>query len=316
MDYFNKEWWKGKIIHREVADHKVYFFNEEGVYTGIDVYKEDANIDLVNLCNEYRTYYWFEVKANLAQIPFLLEEHIIRATIALEIGDTVEEFIANIKKLKAFYEENDKGIYNTVYRRDYEKYYFFNSKGIYSCLEEKEMLKSGVYVKIEKSKKWKGYCYCEYRIGELRKYLKNKYSCDIFAKAFRKLKIGDRLEMLDEYCNEVIKEKERNKLTPLCRFVTRIYKPDFVCIPENQHKDTTFDYIHVDVNLVTQWDTDKREFIKENAREINKMVLESIKNNRSFKKYGVPVNVLTIAKITLKKDLNSLHYVFQLKRVE
>ena len=50
-----------------------------------------------------------------------------------------------------------------------------------------------------------------------------------------------------------------------------------------------------------------------NIKEINKIVLDKIEKSKSFKKYGVPVNYLKISKVTLRNDLNSLHYVIELK---
>lgn len=125
------------------------------------------------------------------------------------------------------------------------------------------------------------------------------------------MKIGDKLEKVDEYYNEALKEKSKF-LISVERFVTRIESPNFVRIPENS-KETTFDYIHVDVNIVTQWDSDKIEFIKRNLQGITKMVFKSIEKDRRFKKYGVPINFLRLSKVTVRKDLNSLHYVFELK---
>lgn len=43
------------------------------------------------------------------------------------------------------------------------------------------------------------------------------------------------------------------------------------------------------------------------------MVFKSIEKDRRFKKYGVPINFLRLSKVTVRRDLNSLHYVFELK---
>ena len=292
--------WKSKVIR--VSDYKVYFFDKKGVYTFVSV-DEAQSMDLIGLekCYPFEQYYCFERQR--------MSEEMKRAILALEVGDDIKEFEKDIERLRKSKEENPIGILNTVYLVKDEKYYFFNDEGIYSCLDRKSMLKSGIRAQRYKKK------YLAVNIDKLIKLLGKEYDRYFLKEALLKMKIGDKLEKLENCYNEVLKEDERFS-NSVERFVTLIEKPDFVCVPENPKKSTTFDYIHVDINLVTEWETDKKEFINKNIEKITAMVLESIANNGKFKRYGVPINILKIAGITLRNDLNSMHYVFEIKKTE
>ncbi len=299
MDYYTRdEYWKNRIIRE--SDYKLYFFDLRGIYTCATVYEvKDMRLEGLSFFGEH--YYGINIR--------IYPQYVQGAILALEVGDDVKKFIEYIEMIKLFYKENPIGIFNTIYLIKDQKYYFFNSNGIYSCLDEKNVLKSGIRVKVYTQ-------HYDYKCRALSlnvfgKFSGKEYELDLLRKAFDKLKIGDKLEKVDEYYNEALKEKSKF-LISVERFVTRIESPDFVRLPENS-KETTFDYIHVDVNIVTQWDSDKIEFIKRNLQGITKMVFKSIENNRRFKKYGVPINFLSLSKVTVRSDLNSLHYVFELK---
>ena len=124
--------------------------------------------------------------------------------------------------------------------------------------------------------------------------------------AIKKLKIGDSIEKLQEYYNGATLSKKTSE--PIWEgIVTKVCIPEFRCKPENPNKTSTFDYIIVDVNLVTTWE--------EHKKGISKLVLEKINKNRTFKRHNFPINYLKISKITLCKDRNVLQYVLELKPI-
>ena len=93
--------------------------------------------------------------------------------------------------------------------------------------------------------------------------------------AIKKLKIGDSIEKLQEYYNGATLSKKTSE--PIWEgIVTKVCIPEFRCKPENPNKTSTFDYIIVDVNLVTTWEGDKKKYIEEHKKGISKLVLEKI----------------------------------------
>ncbi len=299
--YTDTVWWKMEVIR--VVEHKVYYFDLDGVYTCVLVAKaQDMGLAGVDIWDG--DYYCFDIQ--------IMPEYVKRAIFVLEEGDNVKDFVKDIERIKKFQDENPIGVLNTVYLVKDEKYYFFNSEGIYSCLDEKNMLKLGIRIQIYRNRR--DYKYVAVRLDKLKKILgKEEYDRDFLKEVLFRLKVGDKLEQIEECYNELIKENEK-WLVSVERFVTRIYKPEFVCTPENSKKAQTFDYIHVDVNLIKEWNTDKIEFVNENQKKIHAMVLESIKNDSQFKKYGITINCLKIARVTLRRDLSSIHYVLELKK--
>ena len=70
------------------------------------------------------------------------------------------------------------------------------------------------------------------------------------------------------------------------------------------------------VGLVSEWDEDISSYLNAHIKEINKMVWNKLENDKSFLKYGIPINFLKIAKVTFKKCTSELHYVFELKCID
>ena len=297
----SREYWKGLVVKRK--QEIVYYFNSAGIYTKISVYE----INYYHL--QIRGYYTYLDEYFLSDVLNVkYPDYVKKALLILELGDTVETLQKNILRFEKTYKRKE-GIYNTIYQIKNDKFYFFNKDGIYSGLNEKEMLKSDVKIYIETASREK----VRYRThpAELMNFLNPEYDWNIFVTAMLKLKVGDTLEKLDEYYQNLVSEKEIWSKS-LKRFITKIERPIFICMPENPKKDNTFDFINVDVNIISEW-PNKKQYIKMNIKEINKTVLDKIEKSRSFKKYGIPVNYLKISKVTLRKDLNSLHYVIELK---
>lgn len=138
--------------------------------------------------------------------------------------------------------------------------------------------------------------------------------------AISKLKEGDNLDKLVLYIEEVSKKRreigqqlEEKRLQSLDNFITRIERPVFGRESENEN-DKTFDYIYVDACIAYDWNVDKKQYVKDNLKEIKKRVVNHLANHSSFKKFGVPVNFLRITEITLTKDC-LLHFIFELKKI-
>lgn len=134
----------------------------------------------------------------------------------------------------------------------------------------------------------------------------------LWKKAVTKLKEGDTIEDFKNYLSST-RIESHEKPSGVDRFIGKIDKPIFVREPENENKNT-FDYIYIDILIIQNWETDKMEYIKENMYEIRRRVVEKLQNDRSFEKYGVPINFLKISRITLKRD-SILQFVFELKEI-
>lgn len=82
-------------------------------------------------------------------------------------------------------------------------------------------------------------------------------------------------------------------------FVLSVYKPEYRRAAGNEDKKT-FDFIEVEM-VIRSTDASK-EKVQQHQKEIFRKAIEKIEKDRSFKKYGVPVNVLKMYQFVLKKD--------------
>ena len=100
-------------------------------------------------------------------------------------------------------------------------------------------------------------------------------------------------------------------------FIDRLVQNIVACYErEPFNKNTkTFDRIRVSVNLgrylFETWD-ELKQAVKAHRSEIDKKVLEKIENDRRFRKYNVPINVLSLSDLVLRRDY-TLEYIFELK---
>lgn len=144
-------------------------------------------------------------------------------------------------------------------------------------------------------------------------------------KAMARLIEGSRYEDLKHYLKEscdyynnmykVMAEKNgiyHDKPEGMDRFIIKILKPIILRIPENENPDT-FDIIKVQMELITEWDEDKKSYICDNRREIIRRAVEKIKADRGFRQYGVEVNILALTKMMML-DKNTLELIFELKK--
>mgnify|MGYP000467658150 CR=1 FL=1 len=57
------------------------------------------------------------------------------------------------------------------------------------------------------------------------------------------------------------------------------------------------------------------DMFEEHKKEITKMVFDKIEKDRTFLKYGIPINFLKVSKITLVKRTSEIHYVLVIKDI-
>ena len=130
-------------------------------------------------------------------------------------------------------------------------------------------------------------------------------------------KLEKRLEEREEYYRNLYKIKKEkgeyhNHPEGLDRFIARICKPIILREPENDNPDT-FDIIKVQMELITEWEEDRKRYICSNKEEIVRRAVEKIRTDRGFRRYGVEVNVLALTKMMML-DRNTLELIFELKR--
>lgn len=193
---------------------------------------------------------------------------------------------------------------NRLLRAVREKGYYFNSDGVYCSAPLKELYMSGMYGIIQT-------CDNKYRAYSFFKPELDGISQRIVSRAITSLKEGDTISKFFEYL-ETIEPNPRKELpTGLDRFITRICPINIQ--REYGNKNTkTFDFIYVDVCIISEWETDRKQYIKENMPKIKERVVAKIEGSKNFQRYGIPINFLKLTSITLTRD-DVLHFIFELK---
>lgn len=200
-----------------------------------------------------------------------------------------------------------KDLTDVILRVKKGKVYYFDGKGIYrsTSVQRAWSLKNSSVVGKNGKRRLDAIVivmeYFDYENGSL------------LIKAICSLKEGDTIEKFKQIL-ETVEYEENPKPTGINRFVTKIEKPVFERVPENP-KNNTFDYIFVDVNIVKDWEEDRRTYIQKYKKQICEMVLRKVQEDRTFKKFGVPVNFLKITSITLRKN-SVLEFVLELKELK
>ena len=141
------------------------------------------------------------------------------------------------------------------------KWYGFNQKGEFVCLGI-EIYKNEK-VRVDTSKVWdiiSGY-WALMTFGNVEK-------------ALTRLKVGDDIQTLNDTITQIKKEKKEayqaaHPSDTLDRFIAKIEKPIFERTAGNTQKGT-FDFIRIEVSIVTQWHTNRVGYIKEHQKEIGR----------------------------------------------
>ncbi len=185
--------------------------------------------------------------------------------------------------------------------------YFFDNDGIYnrvSVEQGKKIILKGLLFRNDGS----AYLYNDLGniTGTNNKVLSKKAICQ--------LKIGDNIERLEYYLKNVQFE-HHEKPQGLDRFITKIKKPEYIKSPENERIErliNVFDYIHIDINIVSEWEEDRRKYIEKHENDILQRAIEMVENDENFKRYGVTVNILKVGIVTLTRR-NTLDVVIEVK---
>ena len=199
-----------------------------------------------------------------------------------------------------------KDLTDVILRVKKGKVYYFDSKGIYrsTSVQRAWSLKNSSVIGKNGKRRLDAIVivmeYFDYENGSL------------LIKAICSLKEGDTIEKFKQIL-ETVEYEERPKPSGIERFVTKIEKPVFERVPENP-KTNTFDYIIVDVNIVTDWDEDRREYIQKHRKDIFEKALQKVEGDRTLQRFGIPINFLRISTVTLKRD-SVLEFILELKQL-
>ena len=289
-----------------ISKKNVFYFDSEGIYTETSIEKA-RKMQLKGLKKDY-----YKLGEYCSEMDFSGAK--ARAILCLEAGDSIEKLEKEVERFEMIEKNAEKSqdCTNKVLRIRYHKFYFFNENEEWTCLPEKEALAADISLPFIWLKQGKNISYWPVSFSwEVRRQL-NVENDLLLKKAITKLVIGDTIEKLKEYCNGGVTLNKKT-VTITEGIVAKVCTPEFRCKPENPNKAATFDYIIVDVNLLTMWEGDKKKYIEEHKVEIGKRVLEKIKKDKTFIKYNIPINCLKIARITLDKCRNTMQYIFELK---
>lgn len=293
--------WKLKALR--ILRQQIYFFDVNGVYTSVSK-QEAQRLKLEELKYDY-IQRWYYCKDRIGPEA--------RAIACLKIGDTIEKLEKDICRFEKIDSENKKNLkmINTVYRVFRGNLYYFNSEGIYTCERIKDVLPKDIAIKEVEIAKGRNIITCLPYSSIYVKEMLGIREYNVFQKAFSQMKPGDTIENLKEYCNRNIEYAKKPKREGVRRFITKVQKPKFVCEQGGKNKESAYDYISVDANIVSEWKMDKETYIKEHVREIGKAILEEVATKRLFLEYEIPAfEQLQIKDVTLNEEINVLYYTF------
>lgn len=135
----------------------------------------------------------------------------------------------------------------------------------------------------------------------------------LYAKWCKHMKEGDTIDRFKEVIKTVkLANRQIKERGVVDNVVTRISIPDVYRSTDNP-TNRTFDYVRVECNLRTTFEGDRKQYIREHIKEITKAVLDKVSTNGHYKAYGVPVNFLKVANVSILRDM--LIYIFELKDI-
>lgn len=134
-------------------------------------------------------------------------------------------------------------------------------------------------------------------------------------KAAPRFEVGMSLkECVGIFIETELAHRAPQELSPLDQLIQYIARPVYERVPGNDNVKT-FDRIRMTVGLpryqFNSWEALQSE-VKKYQHEIYQRVIQRMETNRSFKRYGVPINFLEISNVTLLRDF-SLEFIFELK---
>lgn len=195
----------------------------------------------------------------------------------------------------------DHGVIHTPISQRAGKTYYFNENEIYSLDKNSELFPYERRIKFN-----------TFRIYE------TCFNTNVWRKAVSQFQVGTTLEeCVKIFLKTELVPRTPKELSPVDRLVQHISSASYERVPGNQN-EATFDRIRIIVGLpryqFDSWEALRKE-VKKYRREICRLVIEKLKTERQFKKYGVPVNFLRLSNITLLRDF-SMEFIFELKEFE
>lgn len=282
----------------KIEGDTAYFFNEEGVYSSINV--KNLNYRIYKDCIKYNDTYY--LKEPLDDIEGITHTKYIKTILAkLKVGDTYDDFINMLNdqtNMKLF-------LQNFILRIKDGKAFFFNKEGIYSSIPVDE-LRNGEYENYTINIKDVAY------VNTVPTFV-CKMNAKYMKRALALLNIGDTFEDFVILMRRSDLEEFLLKPKDVKDFITRIDAPT-ICRETDNNKVDTFDYIYVEVFFLSTMDKNATKiFIKQHISEIFNLAKEKLLSS-SFKKYNVPLNFLKCsAKIDYRTS--SIHFIFSLKEL-
>lgn len=120
---------------------------------------------------------------------------------------------------------------------------------------------------------------------------------------------------LDKFIDKSLKRIENNYIIQNYNIISKISIPKIKIGRYNDNNNAdTFDYVHIDTYLSFA-DAGRKaaiNFITENKKNLDGIIIYYLKNNKSYKKYNIPVNFLKCTSCILTNDYN-LRYTLSLK---
>lgn len=141
------------------------------------------------------------------------------------------------------------------------------------------------------------------------------FNSGVWIKAAPRFEVGMSLkECVGIFIETELAHRAPQELSPLDQLIQYIARPVYERVPGNDNVKT-FDRIRITVGLpryqFNSWEALQSE-VKKYQHEIYQRVIQRMETNRSFKRYGVPINFLEISNVTLLRDF-SLEFIFELK---
>ena len=141
------------------------------------------------------------------------------------------------------------------------------------------------------------------------------FNSGVWIKAAPQFEVGMSLkECVGIFLETELAHRVPQELSPLDQLIQYINPPVYERIPGNDNIKT-FDRIRITVGLpryqFNSWEALQSE-VKKYQHEIYQRVIQRLETDRSFKRYGVPINFLEISDVTLLRDF-SLEFIFEPK---
>lgn len=192
-------------------------------------------------------------------------------------------------------------------------YYFFDINGIYhkSINDDHGLWRPKCNRYLDLHEVWR---VPSYNILE-PPYNSATWLCQMVLTTYMKpgMTINDFEDLLNKYKYDVYSArghaKEQLIYEGIDRDITKVEKP--IYRNSNSNTKKSFDYILVDMNIRVGIE-DKRDFIIRNKKALIRKAIERIENDRSFKKYNVPIGVLKLSKIYRIEEA-TVEFIFELK---